>query len=161
MFIVKPEHRNSSRGRFLITTAPLLLWSNTAHAQRVPLILVGVAGTGLFAPFVAVPVKLLILRVITADATAARLWSISAIEWLLWFPVTAIVVLSGGPIALAFVVPLQLAAAVWLHKRRLDNSSWIAALLLSLPTPILAVAMPSLAFVSAPLYEYYIPAWLS
>lgn len=147
-------------GRFLVTLALILLWSNVAHAQRVPLILVGVAGTGLLAPFVAVPVKFVILRPLAAEATASRLWLIGAIEWLLWFPVTAIAVLSGGPFAAPLIAPLLLVMAVWVHTALVEKARWGSALILSLATPILAVAIPSLAFVSVPLIEDFLPAWL-
>ena len=158
----KMEFRAHNWGRLHISLALFLLWSSEAHAQRIPLILVGVAGTSLLAPFVAVPVKLVILRFLTAEAAAPRLWFISAIEWLLWFPVTVITLLSTGPLVVPLVVPLLLASVAWLHRERVDNASWGSALLLSLPTPILAVAIPSLAFVSAPylFLEDHLPAWL-
>ena len=160
MLAGKTNFRAHKWGRFVVTLALFLLWSSAAHAQRIPLILVGVAGTSLLAPFVAVPVKVVILRLLTAKAGASRLWFISAIEWVLWFPVTVIAVVSSGPFAVPLVVPLLLATAVWLHRERVNNASWGSALLLSLPTPILAVAIPSLAFVSAPLLEDYLPTWL-
>lgn len=160
MLVGRTDFRAHKLGRFLVTLAVFLLWSSAAHAQRIPLILVGIAGTSLLAPFVAVPVKFVVLRLLTAAAAASRLWVISAIEWLLWFPVTVIAVLSSGPFAVPFVVPLLLATAVWLHRERMDNCSWGSALVLSLLTPILAVAIPSLAFVSAPLLEDHLPTWL-
>ncbi len=156
------EFRAHRWSRFYVYLALFVLWSSEAHAQRIPLILVGVAGTSLLAPFAAVPVKFVMLRLLTAKATGPRLWSISAIEWVLWFPVTVITVLSGGPFAVPLVVPLLLAVATWLHRERVDNASWGSALLLSLPTPILAVAIPSLTFVSAPyvFLEEHLPTWL-
>lgn len=160
MLIGNLDSRVRKWGRFLVTLALFLLWSSVAHAQRIPLILVGIAGTGLLAPFVAVPFKIIILRLLSAEATGRRLWFISAIEWVLWFPVAGFTVLSGGPPILLLVLPLLLALSIWLHRERVNNASWGNALLLSLPTPILAVAIPSLAFVSAPLLEDYLPAWL-
>ena len=147
-------------GRFLVALVAFLLWSSEAHAQRIPVILVGIAGTGLLAPFVALPFKILILRLMSAEATGRRLWLISAIEWLLWFPAVGYTVLAGGPPVVLLVLPLLLALSMWLHRARVNNASWGNALLLSLPTPILAAALPSLVFVSAPLFEDYLPAWL-
>jgi len=143
--MVFPAHK---WGGLHISLALFLLWSSEAHAQRIPLILVGIAGTSLLAPFVAVPVKLVILRFLTAETAALRLWFISAMEWLLWFPVTVIIVLSTDSFAVPLVVPLMLASVAWLHRKCVDNASWGSALLLSLPTPILAAAIPSQPLIS-------------
>lgn len=47
---------------FLIVPAFLLVSANEAYAQRIPLIFIWCAGASIFAPFVAVPLKLGILR---------------------------------------------------------------------------------------------------
>ena len=106
------------------------------------------------------PFKSLILRFLSAEATGRRLWLIAAIEWALWFPVVGYTVLAGGPPVLPLVLPLLLALSMWLHRSRVNNASWGNALVLSLPTPLLAVALPSLAFVSVPLLEDYLPGWM-
>jgi hypothetical protein len=65
----------------------------------------------------------------------------------IWFPVAFLVlryVRSSPPV----VVLLLFASVVWLHRERVANTSWSSALYLSLPTPILAIALPFLAFVS-------------
>ena len=66
--------------RFLIALALVLLSASAAHAQKVPEFVIWSAGASLLAPIVAVPVKLGIVRLLALRATAARFWSICAIE---------------------------------------------------------------------------------
>jgi hypothetical protein len=104
-------------------------------------------GASLLAPFLAVPVKLGILRLLALEVAGSRLWMISGLEWVLWFPVGFLVLRYGGSSPPA-VVLLLFASVVWLHRVRVPNTPWSSALYLSLPTPVLAIALPFLAFVS-------------
>jgi hypothetical protein len=142
---------------FAFVPTILLISANEAYAQRIPLIFVWCAAAGLFAPFLAVPVKLGILRFMHLPAPVSRLWILSAAEWLLWFPVAFIMFRAGRPVAVPLVLPVVLVLVVWLHKESLANTSWRSAIFLSLPTPVLALLLPFLAFVSLPLFEDYIP----
>jgi hypothetical protein len=142
---------------FLIVPAFLLVSANEAYAQRIPLIFIWCAGASIFAPFVAVPVKLGILRLMHLQVGSSRVWLLCAAEWVLWFPVAFIMFRSGRPVAIPLVLPVVLALVVWVHKESVANVSWRSAILLSLPTPILALLLPILAFVSLPLFEDYIP----
>ena len=142
---------------FLITPAFLLVSANEAYAQRIPLIFIWCAGASIFAPFVAVPLKLGILRLMHLQVRSSRVWLLCAAEWVLWFPVAFIMFRSGRPVAIPLVLPVVLALVVWVHKESVANVSWRSALLLSIPTPILALLLPILAFVSLPLFEDYIP----
>lgn len=142
---------------FLIVPAFLLVSANEAYAQRIPLIFIWCAGASIFAPFVAVPVKLGILRLMHLQVGSSRVWLLCAAEWVLWFPVAFIMFRSGRPVAIPLVLPVVLALVVWVHKESVANVSWRSALLLSIPTPILALLLPILAFVSLPLFEDYIP----
>jgi hypothetical protein len=142
---------------FLIVPAFLLVSANEAYAQRIPLIFIWCAGASIFAPFVAVPVKLGILRLMHLQVGSSRVWLLCAAEWVLWFPVAFIMFRSGRPVAIPLVLPVVLALVVWVHKESLANVSWRSALVLSIPTPILALLLPILAFVSLPLFEDYIP----
>jgi ABC-type Fe3+-siderophore transport system permease subunit len=63
----------------------------------------------------------------------------------------------GRPVAVPLVLPVVLALIVWVHKESLANASWRSALLLSLPTVLLAIALPFLAFVLAIQFEDYLP----
>jgi hypothetical protein len=138
----------SAKGRthFLVLLTFSLLLPGEAHAQRVPDEFLWFAGAGLFAPFVAVPFKLGILRLLNLRAAWPRLWFISAIEWLLWFPLGFIVLRSGRPSSAPLTVLALFASIVWVHKARLTNTSWCSALFLSLLTPVLALSIPVLAF---------------
>ena len=132
--------------RFLAPPALFLFTTSPAHAQRIPDEFVWFAGASLFAPFVAIPIKLGILRLQNEEAGCSRLWIISAIEWLLWFPV-GFMVLRFERYSSAPTLVLALFASVgWVLKSRLANASWRSALLLSLPTPVLALSLPFLAF---------------
>lgn len=142
---------------FLIVPAFLLVSANEAYAQRIPLIFIWCAGASIFAPFVAVPLKLGILRLMHLQVGSSRVWLLCAAEWVLWFPVAFIMFRSGRPVAIPLVLPVVLALVVWVHKESVANVSWRSALLLSIPTPILALLLPILAFVSLPLFEDYIP----
>lgn len=141
----------------LLVSALLLVFAGDAYAQRIPIIYLWFAGTGLFAPFVAVSVKLGILRLIHLKVGISRVWFLSAAEWVLWFPLVFIMLRSGRPVAVPLVLPVVLALVVWIHKESLANTSLRSALLLSLPTPILAIALPFVAFVLAAQFEEYLP----
>jgi hypothetical protein len=132
--------------RFVVPLALVFLPASAAHAQRIPDEAIWWAGASLLAPLFAFPVKLGIVRLLALEVAGPRLWMISAIEWVLWFPVAYILlryVRSSPPL----VVLLLFASVVWLHRERVANTSWSSALYLSLPTPILAIALPFLAFV--------------
>jgi hypothetical protein len=148
----------TSRWIPLFFVAAILLVSvNEAYAQRIPLIFVWCVGASIFAPFVAVPVKLGILRLMHLQVSVSRIWILCAAEWLLWFPVAFIMFRAGRPVAVPLVLPVVLALVVWVHKESLANASWRSALLLSLPTVLLAIALPFLAFVLAIQFEDYLP----
>jgi hypothetical protein len=132
--------------RFLAPFALVLFSTSAAHAQRVPEEFLWFAGASLFAPFVAIPVKLGILRLLKLEVGHSRLWSISAIEWILWFPLAFIVLRSGRPSSAPLIVLALFASVAWVHRVRLANASLRSAIFLSLPTPILAVSLPFLAF---------------
>jgi hypothetical protein len=132
--------------RFAAALALVLLPASAAHAQRIPDVAIWWVGTSLLAPFLAAPVKLGILRLLGLKLAGARLWMISAIEWVLWFPI-GFVLLRHANASPPMVVLFLFGSAVWLHRVRVADAPWSSALLLSLPTPILAVAMPFLAFI--------------
>jgi len=134
---------------FFVPLVLVLLVAGDAHAQRVPQEFIWFAGASLFAPFVAIPVKLGILRLLSLGPGCSRLWSISAIEWAIWFPIAFLLFRSGNQSSFAFIVLFLFAAAAWLHKVRVPNASWSSAVFLALPTPILALLLPFLAFASA------------
>ena len=140
-----------------LVAAILLVSANEAYAQRIPLIFVWCAGASIFAPIVAVPVKLGILRFMHLQVSVSLIWILCAAEWLLWFPVAFIMFRTGRPVAVPLVLPVVLALVVWVHKESLANASWRSALLLSLPTVLLAIALPFLAFVLAIQFEDYLP----
>ena len=102
-------------------------------------------GAGLLAPFFAVPVKLGILHLLDLRVEGAHLWAISAIEWVLWFSLGFTVLrytASSPPV----IVLLLVTSGVWLHRIRVADASWISALYLTLPTPLLAFLLPFGAF---------------
>ena len=142
---------------FLFVPALLVVPVSDAYAQRIPIIYLWFAGAGLFAPFVAVPVKLGILRLMHLKVSPSRVWILSAIEWVLWFPLVFIMLRAGNPVGVPFVLPVILALVVWVHKESVANMSLRSALLLSLPTPILAIALPFLAFIVASQVQDYLP----
>jgi len=134
------------KARFLAPFALVLFSTSAAHAQRVPDEFIWFAGASLFAPFVAIPIKLGIFRLLNLEVGYSRLWSISAIEWLLWFPL-CFVVLRFDRFSSAPLVALAIfASAGWVHRARLVNASWRSAIFLSLLTPVLALLLPFLAF---------------
>ena len=141
-------HLRSPSGwvRLLLPLALVLFPATAAHAQRVPDFVLWCAGSSLFAPFLAVPVKLGILRLLALKVAGSRLWMISAIEWVIWFPVGFVVLRYAGS-SPPVVVLLLFASVVWLHRIRVANAPWSSALYLSLPTPVVAIALPFLAFV--------------
>ena len=130
----------------MVPMALVLLPASAAHAQRVPDAAIWWVGASLLAPFLAVPVKLGMLRLLALEVSGSRLWIISAIEWALWFPL-GFVLLRYARSSPPIVVLLLFASVVWLHKIRVADAPWSSALYLSLPTPILAIALPFLAFV--------------
>ena len=119
---------------------------DSLNAQRIPDEFIWFAGTGLFAPFVAIPIKLGILRLLKLEARLSRLWSISAIEWLLWFPLGFFVIQPIRSSSVPLMVLSLFGAVVWVHRARLADVSWRSALFLSFTTPILAPLLPFLAF---------------
>ena len=132
--------------RFVVPLALVLFPASAAYAQRIPDAAVWWVGASLLAPFLAVPVKLVILRLMAIKVASSRLWIISAIEWVLWFPVSFVALRyahSSPPV----VVLLLFASVVWLHRIRVADAPWSSAIYLSLPTPVLAIALPFLAFV--------------
>ncbi len=147
----------SGRHRALLTMALFLVSSSDAYAQRIPTIYLWFASAGLFAPFVAIPVKLGLLRLMHLRVGISRVWFLSAVEWVLWFPLAFIMLRFGSPVGVPLVLPVVLALVVWVHKESVANASLRSALLLSLPAPILAVTLPILAFVLASHFEDYIP----
>jgi len=124
----------------------VLLVAGDAHAQRIPQEFIWFAGASLFAPFVAVPVKIGLLRILHLESSSARLWAISAIEWVIWFPAAFLLFRSGNQSSFPLIVVLLFASVAWLHKVRVADASWKAAFLIALPTPLLALALPFLAF---------------
>jgi hypothetical protein len=138
--------RALSWARFVVPLALILLPASAAHAQKIPDAAIWWVGTSLLAPFLAVPVKLGILHLLALNVAGSRLWMISAIEWVLWFPF-GFVVLRYARSSPPVVVLLLFALAAWLHRTRVADAPWSSALYLSLPTPVLAIALPFLAFV--------------
>ena len=132
--------------RFLAPLALVLFSASAAHAQRVPEEFIWFVGASLFAPFVAIPIKIGILRLLNLEAGRSRLWSISAIEWLLWFPLGFFVLRSGRSSSAPLIVLALFTSVVWVHRARLPNASWRSAVFLSLPTPVLAPLLAFLAF---------------
>jgi hypothetical protein len=130
--------------RFIAPLALVLFPASAVHAQRIPDEAIWWVGASLLAPFLAVPVKLGILRLLALEVPASRVWMISAIEWVLWFPV-GFVVLRYADSSPPVVVLLLFASVVWIHRIRVAGARWSSALYLSLPTPILAIALPFLA----------------
>jgi hypothetical protein len=147
------EARAPRWGLFPISLSLLLLSASTAHAQKVPDVVLWSAGASLLAPFVAVPVKLGILRLLALEPGRSRFWSMAAIEWVLWFPVAFFLLRSVRSSSIPLVVLGMFASIVWLHRERLTHGSWRSALWLSLPTPVLALSLPFLALAGAVFLE--------
>ena len=132
--------------RFIVPLVWVLFSADAAHAQRIPDVYIWFAGASLLAPFVAVPIKMVILRLLALEVPSSRLWSLSAMEWVLWFPIAFLLLRTQGLYSLPIAVALLFGASTWLHQARVANTTWKSALLLSLSTPILALALPILAF---------------
>ena len=132
--------------RFFVLLALVLFSASEAHAQRIPQEFLWFAGASLFAPFVAIPVKLGILRLLNIETVCSRLWSISAIEWLLWFPLAFVMLRSGRSSLVPLIVLGLFASVVWVHRVRLINASWRSAFFLALFTPVLVLLLPILVF---------------
>jgi hypothetical protein len=132
---------------FVVSLALVFLPASAAQAQKIPDAAIWWVGASLLAPFLAVPVKLGILRLLALEVAGSRLWMISAIEWVLWFPV-GFVALRYAHSSPPLVVLLLFASVVGLHRIRIPDAPWSRALYLSLPTPVLAIALPFLAFVA-------------
>ena len=131
-------------------TVPLgvtLLWAGDAHAQRIPIEAVWSAGAGLFAPFIAVPIKIALARFSSVNAASFHPWSLSLIEWVIWFPAGFALLRSSDSNLIPVVLPALLGLSIWLHRSWADHASWPFAIVLSLLTPLLAVALSVLAFV--------------
>jgi hypothetical protein len=84
------EHLSARWARFLAPLALCLLAPNVAHAQRIPDEAIWFAGTSLLAPFVAIPLKMIVLHLLALEVPSARLWTLGAMEWLLRFPIAVI-----------------------------------------------------------------------
>jgi hypothetical protein len=138
--------RAPTRIRFLAPFTLVLFSASTAHAQRIPNEFLWFAGTSLFAPFAAIPLKLVILRLLKRKAACSRLWSISAIEFLLWFPIGYFALRFGRSTSAPVIVLALFASVVWTHTAFLTNTSWRSAFFLSLPTPVVALLLPFMAF---------------
>jgi hypothetical protein len=139
--------------RFVLALLAMLFWAGAAHAQQIPEFVVWSAGAALFAPFVAVPIKLGLLRLLAFSVDPSRLWAIAAIEWLLWFPLAFLVLRSGRSGGLPMTLLALLFAAVWLHRVRIPTERWAFAFWLALPTPLLALALPFAAIGAVMLAE--------
>jgi hypothetical protein len=147
------RHSLRRRAEFQIALVFVLLWASAAHAQRIPEAALWFAGASLFAPFVAVPVKLGILRLMALESEPSRLWQISAIEWVLWFPAAFILLRSDGLSSAPQTILALFGLVTWLHRVRIANARWGSAFLLTLPTPMLALLLPFLAFAAASYIE--------
>jgi hypothetical protein len=150
------ETRAPGWGLFPVSLSLLLLSASPAHAQRVPEVVLWSAGASLLAPFVAVPIKLGILRLLALEPGRSRFWSVAAIEWGLWFPVAFFLLRSVRSSSVPLVVLGLFASIVWLHRERLTQESWRSALWLSLPTPVLALSLPFLALAAAAFLESHL-----
>ena len=140
--------------RFLVLLALVLVPASEAHAQRIPEAYLWFAGASLLAPFVAVPIKFGIVRLLALEVGSSRLWAISVVEWVLWFPIVVILLRFGGPFYVPpLVLPVVLVLSASLHRTSVANTSWRSALLLSLSTPVLALVLPFLALGLAVLLE--------
>jgi len=128
--------------RFAAWLIVVLLWANDAHAQRIPIEAVWSAGFGLLAPFIAVPIKVGIVRLSKVEAASLRPWSISLIEWVIWFLVAFVLLQLSDANLLLVVIPALLAVSMWLHRSWTANASWLIVIVLCLITPLLIVALP-------------------
>jgi hypothetical protein len=133
--------------RLTVPFGVTLLWPNDAQAQKIPIEAVWSAGAGLFAPFIAIPIKIALARFSKVNAANFHPWSLSLIEWVIWFPAAYVLLRSSDANLIPVVLPALLGLSIWLHRSWANDASWPSAILLSLPTPILAVALPLLIFV--------------
>jgi hypothetical protein len=147
------EFLGSAWLRFIFPLFLVLLSANTAHAQRVPEVVFWSAGASLFAPFVAVPLKSVILRLLALDVGGSRLWSLSAIEWVLWFPVAVGFFRFSRSSSAPLIVLALFVSAAWLQRTCVPDAPWRSAFILSLPTPVLVLVLPFLAFSLAAFVE--------
>ncbi len=134
--------------RFSACLVVALFWTDDAHAQRIPVEFVWSAGLGLLAPFIAVPIKVGIIRLFKGDLAGFRPWILSLIEWVIWFPVGFVLLRMSDANLVLMVVPALLALSGWLHRTWIANSSWTIAVLLCFVTPLMIVALPLLAVVT-------------
>jgi hypothetical protein len=104
------------------------------------------AGAGLLAPFVAAPIKIGLVRISKVDGANFRPWSLSLIEWLIWFPIAFVLLRSSDSNLIPVVVPALFTLSTWLHRSWAANASWVFAIFLALLTPALGVALPLLSF---------------
>ena len=118
------EPREPKWVRFLVPLALVLLSPSAAYAQRIPEEFVWFAGASLLAPFVAVPIKFGILRLLALEATGSRLWLMSAIEWVLWFPVAFVVLRYERSSSVPLIVLVLFISAAWLQRARLADAPW-------------------------------------
>lgn len=132
--------------RFAVWLGVSLLWATDAHAQRIPIEAVWSAGVGLFAPFIAVPIKIAVVRLSNVEAASFRPWSLGLVEWAIWFPAAFVILRSSDANLIPVVVPAVLAVSIWFHRSWTVKVSWTIAILLCLITPLLIVALPLLAF---------------
>ena len=133
--------------RLTVPFGVTLLWANDAQAQEIPIEAVWLAGAGLFAPFIAIPIKIALARLSKVNAATFHPWSLSLIEWIIWFPAAYVLLRSSDANLIPVVLPALLGLSIWLHRSWANDASWPSAILLSLPTPLLAVALPVLIFV--------------
>jgi len=131
--------------RLIMTLCLTLLWVSNAHAQRIPIELVWSATTALVAPVIAVPIKIGLIRVSKIELSDFRPWSLSLVEWIIWFPIAFALVQLSDSNLIPVVIPALYALSTWLHKFWTNNASWQFAILLSLITPALALLFPLLA----------------
>jgi len=139
------ERRLRESIRFLLPLVCGLLVADTAYAQRVPDEFLWCATTGLAAPFVAVPVKLGLHRLLGLEWPASGLWWTSVIEWLLWFPLAVLLLRVGRSSEIPLTLIGLFCVSAWIHKLRLGDLAWRRAMLMALPTPILVLGLPFLA----------------
>lgn|GEM_PF-3104875 len=134
--------------RLTIPLGVTLLWAKNADAQRIPIELVGSAATALVAPFIAVPIKIGMIRLSKIELMDFRPWSLSLVEWILWFPAAFFLLQLSDSNLIPVVIPAIYALSTWLHKSRAAKISWRFAILLSVVTPVLAVLIPLVTVVT-------------
>jgi hypothetical protein len=133
--------------RLTVPFGVILLCATDAQAQEIPIDVVWSAGAGLSAPFIAIPIKIALARFSKVKPANLHPWSLSLIEWVIWFPTAYVLLRSSDANLIPVVLPALLGLSIWLHRSWADDVSWRFAILLSLPTPLLAVALPVLILV--------------